>query len=460
VGTTKLTYWCFIEKEQKMRCLYTFFIICVSLAEMKGQVPDTLSYPEVGKPMPDLVIKNIAYYPIKQAAIHDFHGKWLILDFWDIHCGACIRSFPRMNRIQQKFGKQLQVMMVGVQDPDNEIKPLFARYRAGEHLTFPCAFDSAIAQRLDLGYMPHTIVIDDKGIVRSIVVAIDTGQIREFLEGGSPVLEQAYRRMKDYDTVVDRRIPFNAKKPFMVGGNGYNDSEILYRSLLSYWKPNIHFALPRMEEAVGSGCFQVLGATVSQLYNYAYLGASSWEPGDTGLYGKCYDHPVLEIKDSTLFRFSQGYCYSLIRPIRGNSVKTMQETMQRDLMNFFGFRVHTETRQCPYWKIIAKPDASDKLRTKGNKASARELFPNIGWAMSNSPMKYLMDCIRWNNPGRDRLTNIYLDESGISGNIDITLDCIMNDLDDLRRALQANGLDLVKGQKDMKVVVVLDGGEY
>jgi len=79
--------------------------------------------------------------------------------------------------------------------------------------------------------------------------------------------------------------------------------------------------------------------------------------------------------------------------------------------------------------------------------------------MSNSPMKSLMDWIRLNDPGRDRLAKIYLDETGISGNIDITLDCIMNDLDDLKRGLQVNGLDLVKGEKEMQVVVIQDGGE-
>jgi len=442
-----------------MRCLQSVFAIIVLITQVKGQALDTLSYPEVGKPMPDLMIRNIAYYPKKQAAIGDFRGKWLLLDFWDIHCGACIRSFPRMNRIQQKFGKQLQVMMVGVQDPENKTKPLFDKYREGEHLTFPCAFDSTLAQRLDLYYMPHAIVIDDKGIVRSIVLSIDTGQIREFLDGKSPVLEQTYRRMKDYDTIVDRRIPFNKNKPFLVSGNGNNDTTFLFRSLLSEWNRNIQFELPGLNEAVGTGCFQVLGATADWLYNYAYLGASTCEPRDTVLYGKYFDRPVLEIKDSALFKYSRRYCYSLIRPSAGNSTKIMQEAMQRDLMNYFGFHACIEIRKFPYWRLIAQPEAKDKLRTKGKGAYAKELSPSIGWIMSNHSMGGLMDCIRRNNPGRDRLTNIYLDETGINSNIDITLDCIMNDLDDLRKALKTNGLDLVKGEKEMQVVVIRDGGE-
>jgi thiol-disulfide isomerase/thioredoxin len=455
--TTKLLDKCFRKKTQKMRYLHSFFAIVVFITQVKGQDPDTSSYPEVGKPMPDLLIKNIAYYPKKQAAIRDFRGKWLLLDFWDVNCGACIRTFPRMNRIQQKFGNQLQVMMVGVQDAENKIQPLFAKYRKGEHLIVPCAFDSGLAERLDLGYMPHTIVIDDKGIVRSIVLAIDTGQVREFLDGKSPRLEQAYRRMKDYDTAIDRRAAFNDKEPFMVGGNGDNDSAFLYRSLLSVWDPNIRVVQPRLDEAVMTGRFQALGITLDRLYNYAFFGASYWESENTGLYGKYYDRPVLEIKDSTLFRYPRRYCYSLIRPPVGNSAKIMREIMQRDLINFFGFHASIEVRKCPYWKLIAEPSAKDKVSTKGGKSFARELSFRVGWSMGNYPVGFLIDCIRANDPGRDRLTDIYLDETGISGNIDISLDCIMNDLPDLRKALQAYGLDLVKGEKEMQVVVIRTG---
>jgi thiol-disulfide isomerase/thioredoxin len=445
-----------------MRYFLLFFAFAAFLIQAKGQAPDTLSYPEVGKPMPDLVIKNIAYYPQKKATIRDFRGKWLLLDFWDIHCGACVRSFPRMNRIQQAFSDRLQVMMVGVQDPENQIQTLFAKYREKLHLAIPCAFDSAIADRLDLGYMPHTIVIDDKGIVRSIVSAIDTGQVREFLDGKSPVLRQTYRRMKDYDTMVNRSIPFDHNKPFLVGGNGDNDSAFMYRSVLSIWNPGFHrfFDPWGFGEAVKTGRFQILGVTLDYLYNYAYFGAQYWEFQDSLLYGKCFNRPVLEMKKSTLPDLARQYCYSLIRPAVNNSAKIMQEAMQRDLENFFGLRAGIEVRKCPYWKLIAQPRAKEKLHTKGGKSFAHELSPRVGWTVGNCPIADVMNYIRGNDPGRDRSTNVYLDETGITGNIDITLDCIMNDLTDLRKALQANGLDLVKGEKEMKVVVIWDGSDH
>jgi len=445
-----------------MRQLLLFFVFTACLCHAKGQAPDTLSYPEVGKPMPDLVIRNIAYYTKKQATVRDFRGKWLMLDFWDIHCGACIRSFPRINRIQQTFKRQLQVIMVGVQDPENKTQPLFAKFRERQHLNFPCAFDSALAQRLDLYYMPHTILIDDKGIVRTIVVAIDTSDIQEFLAGRSPDLPQTYRRMKDYDTMVDRRVAFNSSKPFLVKDNGGNDSDFLCRSLLSIWHPGSQFfSRPDdFRDAAKTGQFQVLGASLDWLYNYAYFGKYSWGPGDSSLYGNSFDRPVLEIRDSSSFKYDRRFCYSQIRPTAGNSEKIMQETMQRDLLNFFGLRATIESRKCPYWKIIALPGTEGKLQTKGGAVFAHELSLDVGWTMSNCSISDLVDCVRGHDPGRDPMSNIYLDETGFAGNIDITLDCIMSDLDDVRRALQAYGLDLVKGEKSMKVLVISNQEHY
>jgi peroxiredoxin len=445
-----------------MRILVLVFALTAWFIPAKGQNSDTLSYPEVGKPMPDLLIKNIAYYSKKQANIRDFRGKWLILDFWDINCSACIASFPRMNKIQRTFSRQLQVLLVGVEDPESKIQSLFAKFRDRQHLVFPCAFDSSIAQRLDLYYMPHTIVIDDNGIVRSVVVSIDTVQVRQFLEGKSPKLPQTYRRMKDYDTVVDRHIPFNNDKPLQVNGNGANDTAFVYRSLLSDWDPTVHsyFDPFGFDMAVKSGRFQLLGANLEMLYNYAYFGHSSWGTEDTLLYRTYYDHPVLVVRDSSLLDNARRYCYSLIRPTKNNTEKIMMTSMQRDLANFFGLNVNFEIRKCPYWKIIASPGTNGKLGTKGGEMLAHELSLAVGWTMRNASMGNLVECISGHNPGHDKLRDIYLDETGIIGNIDITMDCIMSDLDDVRRALQANGLDLVKGEKEMHVLVIRDSPHF
>jgi hypothetical protein len=50
----------------------------------------------------------------------------------------------------------------------------------------------------------------------------------------------------------------------------------------------------------------------------------------------------------------------------------------------------------------------------------------------------------------------FLDETGIQGNIDLEMDCIWTDLNDVKKELRKNGLDLVKGEKKLKVLVIRD----
>jgi hypothetical protein len=50
----------------------------------------------------------------------------------------------------------------------------------------------------------------------------------------------------------------------------------------------------------------------------------------------------------------------------------------------------------------------------------------------------------------------FLDETGISGNIDLTLDCILSNWKELKHELNRNGLDLVPGKAMMKVIIIRD----
>ena len=47
-----------------------------------------------------------------------------------------------------------------------------------------------------------------------------------------------------------------------------------------------------------------------------------------------------------------------------------------------------------------------------------------------------------------------LNETGIQGNIDITMDALLTDRNQVIRELRKNGLDLVKGTRVMKVLVI------
>jgi thiol-disulfide isomerase/thioredoxin len=414
-------------------------------------------YPQIGKLMPDFVLRNIANFGKKEMRRDEFKGKWLILDFWNRSCGACVASFPKMNKLQQTLGDQVQVMLVGIQDRENQIQKIYSRYKIHEDLILPCAFDSLVARRYDILIAPHIILLDDKGIVRCITSSVRIEDMRDFLAGHNPEMPRPPTGMGVEEK--ETRIPYDPEKPFLIAGNGGQDSDFLFRSAFSVF--NVKEQHSTLEGDIDNhkdkGLFQVLGVDIATLFNYAYFGSCcGWDSKDTSHYGKVYQQLILQINDTSRFKptFKNGqytnlYSYSLIMPSTGCTKEKLQQAMQRDLATYLGYETILENRLCPYLKLVAVPGASEKLRTKGG-VQSWEAIPHAGFVARNLSFK---DFLRWiDSYISDKW--YWEDETGLKENIDMDLDCIPTNLGSLRKALQRNGLDLVEGKKQMQALVI------
>jgi thiol-disulfide isomerase/thioredoxin len=443
-----------------MRNRIFVLLVCLFVNQAKGQSNiEKLEYPIAGKPMPPFKLKNIEYFSKKLATGDDFRGKWLILDFWSKYCGTCVASFPRMNVIQKDLGDKVQIMLVGIEDRENEIKPMYAKFKEKQRLLMPCDFDSALSNRFDISAVPHLIVIDPGGIVRAVTNHITEEDVKAFLSGEHPLLAKTYYRTHE-DNTDD--VAFNADQPFLVNGNGGEDSDFIFRSLLSKWTPKQKWFMPArmdihsIDSLCPKGTFQVLGANVGMLYNYAYYGVSHWTVRDTAYFGKYEAEPILEVKDSSLFKNVSGnwkntYSYSLIIPPHLGTIDRMRDMMKKDLSEYFGFDAGIQDRECTYWKLISSEAAKIKLRSAGRKEAVATI-PHAGLSATNIPISALIYFLEAGH-GRDLIIS---DETGIKDNVDISLDCIMADLQDIRKTLQANGLDLIESKRLMRVLVIRD----
>jgi uncharacterized protein (TIGR03435 family) len=433
---------------------------------------DSVTYPEIGKPCPDFVLRNIKYYSKRQATLKDFRGKWLLLDFWNNGCASCIASFPHVNEIQKTLGDKVQVMMVAIQDPKRQVNLIYDRYRAKQKLTMPCAFDSVLAKRFDYAITPRSVLIDDQGIVRGLTTIIHLEDMKAFLAGENPVLPRAYRMHEDPPVVKSDMIPFDYHKLFAVNGNGAVDSEFLFRSMLTAYKPGITKVVDNnyIDLTGAKRSFCVLGVDLPDLYFYAYLGQNTDALQDRGnpYNGKFYPIIAIEVTDSSSFKVDDKtgknyFCYSVDLPPSQANAERVKKVMQRDLENYFGFVVSIETRHCPCWKLVATPSAKEKLKSKGGPSSSEGLGV-LSYKVKNVPFQdivYVVQSLQ-SHIATGQKTRMVFDETGITGNVDMTLDCndgLLTDIDDLKKALQANGLDLVPAEKEMKVLVIRDGAK-
>lgn len=101
-------------------------------------------------------------FPPPEVLAH-YSGKVVYVDFWASWCAPCAESFPWLNTLQAKFGPNLVVVGVNV-DEDPADADAFLHRR-------PASFDivrdpkGEIAARYDIPGMPTSLLLDAEGHV-------------------------------------------------------------------------------------------------------------------------------------------------------------------------------------------------------------------------------------------------------------------------------------------------------
>jgi thiol-disulfide isomerase/thioredoxin len=407
---------------------------------------------------PNFVLNNVEHFSKSQVSLKDFRGKWLVLDFWNEYCSACVASFPKTNELQKEFADKLQFLLVGYSAADyhfkrsggSNIRKLYEKVRQKNHIVLPVAYDSMLFRKFKITSCPFIIIVDPKGIVRGITYTLNRDNVIDLLSGKPVIFTKVYN--------LDQKteIFYDPDKPFLTNGNGGADSDFSFRSLLSKWNSSMACYNPvKISVGKNKGRFETLKIDIANLYRLAYFGEYLWSSEDS-LYGEVCQTIIYETVDSLLFEgdYATGknlYCYSLSIPLPISSVNKLMNIMQGDLKNYFGYTVNIEMTKMPYWKLTATEKAKQKLRTKGD-TNYLTIIPNQGFIAKGISVRDLIRMIWASNQNEPPL----FDETGIYGKIDLSIDCIMTDLSDLNKALLANGLNLVRGEKQMKVLVIRD----
>ena len=142
-------------------------ILVLVISMLLGQAHAAPQDPRIGKPAP--AIKADEWLPGQPTAMK---GKVVMIDFWATWCGPCIAQFPTMKEWKKRFGDEL--VIIGMTSLEAQTAEEVKAFLAKNKLPWPVAIEKTepytTHQAFGVEPLPHTVLIDRKGIVRTVHV--------------------------------------------------------------------------------------------------------------------------------------------------------------------------------------------------------------------------------------------------------------------------------------------------
>jgi thiol-disulfide isomerase/thioredoxin len=105
-------------------------------------------------------------------------GRVRVVDFWATWCEPCKESMPVLDGLAREFGPRgLAVYGVSIDEDRAQIGEFLAK----APVSFPILWDQGGARvsRLDVRYMPVTLLVDRRGVIRHVHQGWDEGKARQ-----------------------------------------------------------------------------------------------------------------------------------------------------------------------------------------------------------------------------------------------------------------------------------------
>ncbi|MEM7512521.1 MAG: TlpA disulfide reductase family protein [Bacteroidota bacterium] len=88
--------------------------------------------------------------------------QWILLDFWEVWCGHCIKSFPEVSKLSSKFKPNLQVIGIMTEDTEKAIELVQRK----EVNFLNLIGNKGLLKKLRVNEYPTYLLVDPSGIIR------------------------------------------------------------------------------------------------------------------------------------------------------------------------------------------------------------------------------------------------------------------------------------------------------
>ncbi len=131
---------------------------------------------DTGGPAPAFTLATLAG---DQAALGQFKGQVVLVNFWATWCGPCQQEMPLLDQMYKKY-KPAGFTLIGV-NVDKEAAPV-KELMARKPVSFPVLLDPAnqVSKAYHVAEMPSSVIIDRKGEIRYVHRGYRPGDENEY----------------------------------------------------------------------------------------------------------------------------------------------------------------------------------------------------------------------------------------------------------------------------------------
>ncbi|THU40291.1 TlpA family protein disulfide reductase [Niastella caeni] len=418
-------------------------IICfVLLFVQKGNSQSVKNFKTIGSPInklcPNFVFDTLINYKNEKLALADLRGKFIIIDFWGTFCLPCIADIPKLEKLQKRFGDTLQILMA-VTDGIQSAQLFYENRKKGNKpITLPCTADQEACDYFQVKSVSTYVWIDDQGYVKGIT---DYSQVTEQNIADFVNKKNIHLRGLETKTRADD------KRYLVTIANEIDSSNVLYNSSLTKYLNGVKGVYKYPRKGVGTKVYAT-NTSVSYLYRIAFGDSSGAVPYSRTLIESAHPerYALSNNEDFEKWKWDNTFCYELTVPVaRQNDILRI---MLDDLNRHFGGRVNFENRTQKCLVLTAEKN----LPVLTTKSSIPKKVMNAGGVtVINYPLADFIEIIEHYLP-----KEIILDETGISGNVEIIVQAEMNNVESLNAALKKYGLRLQYEDRLVKMLVIKD----
>jgi thiol-disulfide isomerase/thioredoxin len=395
----------------------------------------------VGDSLPNLEIPKIFNFSRPSINTSSYKNKLLIIDLWGTTCKTCIEALPKMERLQQMFVGNLQILLVTT-EKEKMIKNFWYNNKYTKHLSLPSVVEDKIFSNLfKYAYLPHEVwIYKNKVIAITSADYVDEHNIKRVLEGQKvnwPIKNDFYNTNSNTplfaldSTQVD--IDNTVIEYAAIGGSRekMNSSSNLFRDSK---KNTIRFCIAN-QPILNSYfyCYSQIIQSDTLLKPFKELLANQvqWQVQNKSRYA--FNKDVDNYYSSWLRE--NGICFESLYVNKGQNSKEIFESAISDLNRLLGLDVRWERKNRKVW-IVTQSKIGIKAKKEQNVRGKTITLHNIIMKLNDVS----------ENP------YVFIENAEPTAEIAFDIRKATN-LNNVREALKISGFDMVERQMNIDMLI-------